>query len=147
MHEPLTSAEYKAIANNLQLPTNAFIDGSFCPAKSGKTFKTTNPATGELLAEIAACDGLDVDIAVSKAKDAFLDGRWHLRSPGERKSVLLKLAKLLEENRHELAVMESLDSGKPIRECQTVDVPDTIHTLRWHAELIDKLYDNTAPVG
>ncbi|WP_122695192.1 aldehyde dehydrogenase family protein, partial [Pseudomonas viridiflava] len=50
-------------------------------------------------------------------------------------------------NRHELAVLESLDGGKPVRECQLVDVPDTIHTLRWHAELIDKLYDSTAPVG
>ena len=52
--------------------------------------------------------------------------------------MLLKLAKLMEENRNELAVLESLDSGKPIRECQTVDVPDTIHTIRWHAELIDE---------
>lgn len=147
MHEPLTVAEYKAIAAELQFPTNAFIDGAFRPANSGKTFTSTNPATGEVLAEIAACDATDVDAAVSKAKQAFDDGRWRLRSPNERKAVLLKLARLLEDNRHELAVMESLDSGKPVGECQTVDVPDTIHTLRWHAELIDKLYDNTAPVG
>ncbi|WP_095082181.1 aldehyde dehydrogenase [Mesorhizobium sophorae] len=147
MHEPLTAAEYKAIAAGLQFTTNAFIDGAFRPANSGKTFKTTNPATGDTLAEIAACDASDVDFAVAKARQAFDDGRWHLRSPGERKAVLIKFAKLLEDNRHELAVMESLDSGKPVRECQTVDVPDTIHTIRWHAELIDKLYDNTAPVG
>lgn len=147
MHEPLTSAEYKAIATNLQLPTNAFIDGAFRPAHSGKTFRTTNPATGETLAEIAACDAVDVDFAVANARAAFDDGRWRLQSPGDRKTALLKFAKLLEENRHELAVIESLDSGKPIRECQTVDIPDTIHTLRWHAELIDKLYDNTAPVA
>ena len=147
MHEPLTAAEYRAIAANIQLPTNAFIDGAFRPANSGKTFRSINPATGETLAEIAACDASDVDHAVTKARDAFEDGRWRHKTPAERKAVLLKLAKLLERNRHELAVMESLDSGKPIRECQTVDVPDTIHTLRWHAELIDKLYDNTAPVG
>jgi gamma-glutamyl-gamma-aminobutyraldehyde dehydrogenase len=147
MHEPLTAAEYKAIAAGLQLPTNAFVDGAFRPAKSGKTFQTTNPATGEVLAEIAACDASDVDFAVAKARDAFEDGRWRQLTPGERKSVLLKFAKLLERNRHELAVMESLDSGKPVRECQTVDVPDTIHTIRWHAELIDKLYDNTNSVG
>ncbi|MBB4275666.1 aldehyde dehydrogenase [Rhizobium mongolense] len=147
MHELLTAAEYKAIAAGLQFPTNAFIDGAFRPAHSGRTFTSTNPATGDVLAEIAACDATDVDYAVIKAKQAFDDGRWRLCSPGERKAVLLKLAKLLERNRHELAVMESLDSGKPIRECQTVDVPDTIHTIRWHAELIDKLYDNTAPVG
>ncbi|GAA3066494.1 aldehyde dehydrogenase [Rhizobium viscosum] len=147
MHEPLTAAEYKAIAADLRFPANAFIDGSFCPAKSGRVFRSTNPATGELLADIAACDATDVDHAVLKARQSFEDGRWRLRSPGERKEVLLKLAKLIERNRHELAVMESLDSGKPIRECQTVDIPDTIHTLRWHAELIDKLYDNAAPVG
>ncbi|KAB2701965.1 aldehyde dehydrogenase [Brucella lupini] len=147
MHEPLSAAEYKAIATNLHLPTNAFIDGAFRPAKSGKTFTTTNPATGETLTEIAACDAGDVDDAVANAKRAFDDGRWRLLPPGDRKVALLKLAKLLEENRHELAVMESIDSGKPVRECQTVDVPDTIHTIRFHAELIDKLYDNTNPVG
>ncbi|AYG62581.1 aldehyde dehydrogenase [Rhizobium jaguaris] len=147
MHDPLTAAEYKAIAAGLQFPTNAFIDGAFRPANSGKTFKTTNPATGEMLAEIAACDASDVDYAVAKARQAFDDGRWRQRTPGERKDTLLKFAKLLEQNRHELAVMESIDSGKPVRECQTVDVPDTIHTIRWHAELIDKLYDNTNSVG
>jgi 4-(gamma-glutamylamino)butanal dehydrogenase len=145
MHEPLTAAEYKAIAAHLQIPVNAFIDGAFRPANSGKTFTSTNPATGQVLAEIAACDDSDVDHAVQKARQAFDDGRWRLLSPGERKESLLKFAKLIEENRHELAVMESLDSGKPIRECQTVDIPDTIHTIRWHAELIDKLYDQTAP--
>ncbi|PDT00590.1 aldehyde dehydrogenase [Rhizobium chutanense] len=147
MHEPLTAAEYKALAKDLHLPTNAFIDGAYRPAKSGKTFKSTNPATGELLAEIAACDAGDVDYAVAKAREAFDDGRWRQLTPGARKETLLKFAKLLERNRHELAVMESLDSGKPVRECQTVDVPDTIHTIRWHAELIDKLYDNTNSVG
>jgi gamma-glutamyl-gamma-aminobutyraldehyde dehydrogenase len=147
MHEPLTAAEYKAIAQGLQLPSNAFIDGAFRPAISGKTFKTTNPATGEVLAEVSACDASDVDFAVRKAREAFEDGRWRQLTPADRKAALIKFAKLLEDNRHELAVMESLDSGKPIRECQTVDVPDTIHTIRWHAELIDKLYDNTNSVG
>ncbi|MEZ2127836.1 MULTISPECIES: aldehyde dehydrogenase [unclassified Sinorhizobium] len=147
MHEPLTAAEYKSIAANLELPSNCFIDGSYRPANTGRTFTTINPATGQTLGEVAACDASDVDHAVFKARQAFDDGRWRLISPGERKATLLKFAKLLERNRHELAVMESLDSGKPIRECQTVDVPDTIHTIRWHAELIDKLYDNAAPVG
>ena len=102
-------------AAGLTLPVNAFIDGAFRPANSGKTFKTTNPATGGLLAEIAACDASDVDFAVAKARQAFDDGRWRLKAPGERKEILLRLAKLLENNRHELAVMESIDSGKPVR--------------------------------
>jgi 4-(gamma-glutamylamino)butanal dehydrogenase len=147
MHDPLTAAEYAAIAETMSFPANAFINGSFRPAASGKTFRTLNPATGKVLAEVAACDAVDVDLAVAKAKEAFDDGRWHLRSPGERKAVLLEFATLIERNRHELAVLESLDSGKPVRECQTVDVADTIHTIRWHAELIDKIYDSTAPVG
>ncbi len=147
MHDVLTAAEYAAIAETLTFPSNAFINGAFRPAMSGKTFKTLNPATGKALAEVAACEAADVDYAVEKAKEAFDDGRWRLRAPGERKTVLLKLAKLIERNRHELAVLESLDSGKPVSECQTVDIPDTVHTIRWHAELIDKIYDNMAPVG
>ena len=66
MHEPLTAAEYRAIAANLQFPSNAFIDGAFRPASSGRTYETTNPATGETLAEVAACDSTDVDFAVTK---------------------------------------------------------------------------------
>jgi gamma-glutamyl-gamma-aminobutyraldehyde dehydrogenase len=81
------------------------------------------------------------------AKAAFEDGRWHKLSPNERKHTLLKFADLLEEHTVELAVIESLDSGKPVSECQLTDVPEMIHTIRWHAELIDKIYDNTAPVG
>jgi gamma-glutamyl-gamma-aminobutyraldehyde dehydrogenase len=147
MRDLLTAAEYAAIAKSISFPTNAFINGAFKPAISGNTLATVNPATGETLTEIAACSSEDVDYAVSKAKEAFEDGRWRLLPPGERKAVLLKFAKLLENNRHELAVLESLDSGKPVSECQQVDVPDTIHTVRWHAEAIDKLYDHTAPVG
>lgn len=143
----LSREQYAALANGLKLRTQAFIDGEFRDAISGRTFVTTNPATGEKLAEIAACDVQDVDSAVAAAKQAFEGGRWAKLSPGERKHILLDFARLLEENAHELAVLESLDSGKPVSECQNVDVPETIHTIRWHAELIDKIYDNTAPTG
>lgn len=61
--------------------------------------------------------------------------------------LLLKFADLLEQNTVELSVMESLDSGKPVNECQLTDIPETIHTIRWHAELIDKIYDSAAPVS
>ncbi|MBV4551250.1 aldehyde dehydrogenase [Pseudomonas sp. SWRI102] len=147
MADLLSKEQYAAIAAQLKFPTQAFINGEFRDALSGKTFITTNPATGEQLAEIAACDTRDVYVAVAAAKQAFEDGRWHKLSPGARKQVLLRFAQLLEDNAHELAVLESLDSGKPVSECQNVDVPDTIHTLRWHAELIDKVYDSTAPTG
>ncbi|MCT7378078.1 aldehyde dehydrogenase [Chelativorans salis] len=147
MRELLTREEYEAIAANLSLPVNAFIDGSFRPAKSGKTFETLNPATGVKLADVAACDAQDVDFAVSKAREAFDDGRWSKLHPAERKEVLIRLCKLMTRNRHELAVMESLDSGKTIYDCETVDVPETIHCIKWHAELIDKIYDQVAPAS
>lgn len=143
----LTQDEYKSIAANLDLPTGAFIDGKFCPAASGKTFETVNPATGEKLADIAACGAADVDVAVEKAREAFDDGRWSKLHPSERKDVLIRLCKLMTRNAHELAVMESLDSGKTIYDCETVDVPETIHCLKWHAEAIDKIYDQVSPAS
>ena len=145
MSDLLTTEEYKAIAAELSFPTQAFVDGSFRPAQSGKTFDSVNPATGDVLAKVAACDAADVDFAVEKARDAFEDGRWSRLHPSERKEVLIRLAKLMKRNARELAVMESLDSGKTIYDCETVDVPETIHCLLWHAELIDKIYDQVAP--
>ncbi|MDF3172046.1 aldehyde dehydrogenase [Pseudomonas sp. ER28] len=147
MAELLSKAQYAAIAADLQLRTKAFIDGEFRDAISGKTFVTTNPATGKQLAEVAACDVNDVNVAVAAAKRVFEEGTWSKMQPNDRKHVLQKFAQLLEDNAHELAVLEALDSGKPVSECQTVDVPETIHTIRWHAELIDKIYDATAPTG
>lgn len=141
----LTTGEYKSIAAGLSFPTLAFIDGAFRAAASGQTFTTTNPATGEVLAEIAACGSEDVDAAVAAARAAFDDGRWSRLHPGERKQTLLRLAALMEENARELAVLESLDAGKTIYDCETVDVPETIHVIKWHAELIDKIYDQVAP--
>jgi len=143
----LTTEEYKAIAAGLNLPNAAFIDGTFRPAISGKTFATVNPATGQKLTDIAACGPEDVDFAVAKARDAFEDGRWSRLHPSERKAVLIKLAKLMERNARELAVMESIDSGKTIYDCENVDVPETIHCLKWHAELIDKIYDQVSPAS
>ena len=147
MSELLTQDQYAAIAQGLKLPTQAFIDGAFRPALSGRTFTTTNPATGAKLADIAACNADDVDLAVAKARAAFNDGRWSTLRPGERKDVLLKLCALMKRDATELAVMESLDSGKTILDCTTIDVPETIHCLKWHAELIDKIYDQVAPAS
>jgi gamma-glutamyl-gamma-aminobutyraldehyde dehydrogenase len=147
MTELLTHAEYQAIAQDLNLPVNAFIDGKFQAAKSKQTFASINPASGKTLARVAACDARDVDFAVRKAREAFDDGRWSRLHPGERKDILIRLAKLMKRNSHELAVMESIDSGKPVRDCETIDLPETIHCLIWHAEAVDKIYDQSAPVG
>jgi gamma-glutamyl-gamma-aminobutyraldehyde dehydrogenase len=147
MTELLTHAEYQAIAQELNLPLNAFIDGKFQAAKSKKTFASINPASGKTIAKIAACDAKDVDFAVKKAREAFDDGRWSRLHPAERKAVLIRLARLMKRNSHELAVMESIDSGKPVRDCETIDLPETIQCLIWHAEAVDKIYDQSAPVG
>lgn len=146
MSDLLTREEYSALASGMDFPRTAFIDGKY-RAGNGATLKTVNPATGEPLCEIAACDATDVDTAVSHARRAFEQRSWAGLHPSERKDVLIRVCKLITRNRRELAVMECLDSGKPIRDCETIDIPETINTIKWHAEAIDKIYDQTAPVG
>lgn len=141
----LTRDEYQAIADSLTPATTAFIDGGFRPAISGKTFTTVNPATGGALAQVAACGPEDVDVAVSKAREAFEDGRWSRLHPSARKDVLIRLCKLMTRNARELAVLESIESGKTIYDCETVDIPESISCLKWHAEAVDKIYDSVAP--
>lgn len=147
MSDSLTHADCLAISQRMRFPTQAYIDGTFRPAISGEVFATVNPATGQVIAEVAACNRDDVEVAVKAARAAFADGRWSKLHPSERKAALLRLAQLVEDHQQELAVMESLDSGKPVGECAAVDLPETVKTLRWHAELIDKIYDATAPAG
>jgi len=127
--------------------TEAFIDGAFRPALSGERFPTEDPATGGTLATIAAGDTADVDLAVSAARRAVEDGRWSRRSPAERKAVLLRLADLIEANAEELALLDSLEAGKPITDCREADLPETVKAFRWFAEAADKLYDSIAPTG
>ena len=140
-------AEVQAIADQLVLPNTAFINGKFTASKSGKTFQTINPANGELLTNISACDAADVDLAVEKARKAFRSGSWSKMHPSERKAVMIKLVKLMTRHRNTLAVLESLESGKPIKDCQDIDVPETLHCLSWHAEAADKMYDQLSPSG
>jgi gamma-glutamyl-gamma-aminobutyraldehyde dehydrogenase len=143
----LTHEEYNAIAADLSLPLNAYVNGKFSKPRSGKTMDTVNPATGESLGKMAACDSSDVDYTVTKAREAFDRGDWSRMHPSDRKRVIIQLSKLILRHRHELAVMESLESGKPIHECQLTDVPETVHCLQWHAEATDKLYDQVSPSG
>ena len=84
-------------------------------------------------------------MAVAAAKAAFEDRRWAGLAPKERKRALLRLADLVEQHAQELALIESLDNGKPVDDALAADLPDAIETLRWHAEAIDKLYDQSSP--
>jgi 4-(gamma-glutamylamino)butanal dehydrogenase len=137
----------ETVASGLSLRTLAFIDGDFRPTARGETFPTLNPATGEVLAEVASSDTQDVDDAVAAARRAFDDGRWSRRAPEERGATLMKFVNLLEDHAEELAVLDALEAGKPINDCREIDVPETAKTFRWYAEAADKLFDAVAPTG
>ena len=147
MSSLLSKNDYIDIAAKIQFPTDPFIDGRFQKSKAERVMESINPATGSVITNIAACDDSDVNYAVKVSRDAFNTGEWANKHPSERKAVLLKLAQLIEENKTELAVLESLESGKPISECELTDLPETIVTIQWHAEAIDKLYDQISPAN
>lgn len=146
MTDLLTHAEYRAIAEALEVPRTPFIDGKYQRGR-GPMMATTNPATGEEIGQISTANAEDVDLAVQKAREAFDKGHWSRLDPDARKDVLIRLCKMITRNRRELAVMESVESGKPIRDCELIDIPETIHCIKWHAETADKIYDQTAPTG
>lgn len=108
-----------------------FINGEWVDAEGGKTFVTTNPATGEKLAECADASAADVDRAVKAARAAF--ATWSKTSVQERSEILLKIADLIEANAEKLAMVETLDNGKPIRETTLVDVPLAVDHFRYFA--------------
>ena len=124
-----------------------FIDGAFVPAASGKTFDDIAGRDGSVITAVAEGGPEDVDRAVIAARRAFDDRRWSDRSPADRKRVLLRLADLIRANRDELALLESLDVGKPIRDTLSVDVPSCAKTIQWYAETIDKVYGEVGPTG
>ena len=119
----------------------AVIGGDRVASASGETFVTINPATGEALAEVAKGGASDVDRAVAAARAAFESGVWSRRDAADRGAVLGRLADLIERNAAELALLESLDMGKPLSQTSAVDVPGTAATFRWYGELADKLTD------
>ena len=127
--------------------TQAFIDGDFVDAHDGATFDTLAPATGEVIANVAACGEADVDRAVAAARDAFNRGDWSRLNPADRKTTLFAFADLIDENRDELALTEAIDAGKPITDCREFDLPDILKTIRWYAEAADKVFGKTAPTG
>ncbi len=132
-------------AGSIVFKSNAFINGHYVPAKSGKTFECMSPRDGKLLCQVASCDQADVDEAVRVARDTFNRGVWSQMAPFDRKRLLLKLAEIIEQNALELAITETLDMGKPITESFSSDIPDAVNRIRWVAECIDKLYDDVAP--
>jgi acyl-CoA reductase-like NAD-dependent aldehyde dehydrogenase len=134
-------------AASLSLRTQAFIGGRYVDSISGATFARVNPANGQPLAQVAAADTRDLDAAVAAARAAFDGEVWSKQPPRARKKVLLKFAELILANLEELALLETLDTGKPIRDSLNVDVPATARCIQWYAEAIDKIYDEVAPTS
>jgi acyl-CoA reductase-like NAD-dependent aldehyde dehydrogenase len=141
------TAAWHARARALQPGGLALINGALTAAISGATFDCVSPIDGRVLAAVAACDTADVDAAVAAARAAFERRDWADQPPAERKRVLLHFAELVEQATAELALLETLDVGKPIRDSINVDVAATVRCLRWYAEAIDKIYDQVAPTG
>lgn len=140
-----THRDWKSRADALSFRNQAFIGGAFVDAASGETFDCINPATGQVLTKVAACDAEDVDRAVAAARKVFDAGSWSRAAPGDRKAVLLKLADLIRENLEEMALLDSLDMGKLVTDAATVDAPGSAHFFQWYAEAVDKIYDEVAP--
>ena len=139
--------DYTSLANSMDFRTKCWIDGQFVSAKSGETFENINPATGKKLCDVARGNGNDIDAAVNAARTAYEDGRWSGKTPSERKEVILNLARLIRENVSEMALLDTLDMGKPISETVNVDAPGSAFFFQWHAEAADKIYDEIAPTG
>lgn len=138
-------ADWQSAAEKIHIDGRALINGERVNALSGETRPTVNPATGQPLAEVAYCGEADADRAVQVARDVFEKGTWCTMAPADRKMVLVRWAELIEKHADEIALLETLDVGKPIADTVNIDVPSTVRTIRWSGEAIDKVYDQISP--
>jgi acyl-CoA reductase-like NAD-dependent aldehyde dehydrogenase len=137
--------DYRTQISQVSYRNQAFIAGKFAPAASGKTFDCISPVDGKVLTKVAECDQEDVERAVKAARAVFEKGTWSQMAPLQRKRVMLKWVALIEKHAQELAILETLDVGKPIAQSLPVDVGSSIKCLQWYAETADKIYDELAP--
>src|SRR6266487_1509505 len=127
--------------------TKMLIDGKWIDSTSGRTFETINPATGQTIAHVAEGEKADVDKAVRAARKAFEKGPWRKMSARERGRILYRLADLIEQSKDELAKLESLDNGKPLKDAQNADLPLVIDCYRYYAGWADKIEGKTIPIN
>jgi len=135
---------WEQLFQTLKIEGRAFVDGQYCTSVSGDTFDCSSPVDGRQLAQIASCDSADAERAVAAARRSFDSGVWANKAPAERKRVLIAFADLLLANAQELALLETLDMGKPIADSMSIDIPAAANAIRWNAEAIDKIYDEVA---
>ena len=126
--------------------TQMLIDGEWRDSLSGATFATINPATEQRIAEVAAGDAADIALAVAAARKAFESGDWPKMDARDRGKLMNRLADLIEQHLEELAVLETLDNGKPITDSRTADLPLVVDCLRYYAGWADKLEGKTIPI-
>ena len=131
--------------NNLNYPSQLFINGKYQKSLSEKFFDNISPIDGKIINKVFFAQLDDIDIAVSKAKEVFNKGYWSKLPPGERKKILLKFATLLERDRLELSLLDTIDMGKTINDTYNADLPTSIDNIEWYAEIIDKLFDDISP--
>ncbi|PYE27414.1 gamma-glutamyl-gamma-aminobutyraldehyde dehydrogenase [Paraburkholderia silvatlantica] len=143
--EKKTFTYWQDKAATLSIEGRAFIDGAYRDAYSGRTFDCVSPIDGRVLASVADCGAADVDAAVGAARRAFDEGVWAGLNPRARKAVLLRWAALMREHLDELALLETLDAGKPIGDTTTVDVPGAAYCVEWFAEAVDKVGGEVVP--
>ena len=139
--------DWHSRAKALAIDGRAFIGGVRMPAAAGQTFECFSPIDNRKLTDVASCQEVDVNLAVACARTAFNDRRWAGLSPRERKQIMIRFADLLLANKDELALLETLDMGKPISASLSVDVNSAANSLRWFGEAIDKVYDEIAPTS
>ena len=128
-------------------PTKLLINNEWVESASGKRFETINPATGEVICNVAEADAPDVEKAVIAARKAFTNGDWHKMSATKRGELLYKLADLIEKNIEELARLETLDNGKPFKDSLNTDLPLAIACYRYYAGWADKVQGKTIPIS
>ncbi len=140
----LTRADWEQRAQELKIEGRAYINGEYTDAVSNETFECLSPVDGRLLGKIASCDSADAQRAVDNARQTFESGVWSRLAPAKRKATMIRFAGLLKQNAEELALLETLDMGKPISDSLGIDVPGAAGALSWSGEAIDKIYDEVA---
>lgn len=140
----LTHAQWQQRALSLAIETRAFIDGRYTAAADGATFECISPVNGRVLGQVSSCGCADAQLAVTAARRAFEAGHWSRMAPAARKQIMLRFAALIEQYSEELALLETLDMGKPIAHALGMDLVATVDAIRWSGEAIDKVYDEVA---
>ena len=143
----MTEGVVPNVKNFVTQPRPMLIDGQWVQAKSGKSFPTYDPSTGEVMAQVAEGDSADIDLAVRAARKAFDKGPWKNMKPSDRGKLIWKLADLLEKHLEEFAQLESLDNGKPLTIARAADVPLAVDLFRYMAGWATKIEGNSIPIS